>query len=249
MHKIDHPTATPGGLFTIGDPVGAVPATVVTEDWLNAVQGELVAVIEGAGLALDKPDNAQLLAAIQALIPPPASAWRTGDVKLTMLPTPEAGWISCNDGTIGNAGSSASTRANADCEALFTLLWNNVSNTYAPVSGGRGASAAADWAADKTIGLTKMLGRALGVAGAGASLTARALGQTVGAETHTLSQSEMPSHTHQGGNTINNGSGYSVIGAGGTNVAMGPLTTSSAGSGTAHNNMQPTTFLYAHIKL
>lgn len=51
MHKIDHPTATPGGLFTIGDPVGATPETVVTDDWLNAVQTELVSVIEGAGLA------------------------------------------------------------------------------------------------------------------------------------------------------------------------------------------------------
>ena len=57
MHKIDHPTAAPGGLFTIGDPVGSVPATVVTDDWLNAVQGEIANVIEGAGLPLSKPEQ------------------------------------------------------------------------------------------------------------------------------------------------------------------------------------------------
>lgn len=68
MHKIDHATAAPGGLFTIGNPVGSVAATVVTDDWLNAVQTEIVNVIAAASIALNKPNNAQLLAAIQAII-------------------------------------------------------------------------------------------------------------------------------------------------------------------------------------
>lgn len=68
MHRIDHSTAAPGNLFTEGDPLGATPATVVTADWLNALQEEIASVVEGAGLSLDKPDNTQLLDAINALI-------------------------------------------------------------------------------------------------------------------------------------------------------------------------------------
>ena len=192
-------------------------------------------------------------------------AWSTGDVKLTMKTVADAGWVLCNDGTIGSAASGATTRANADTEALFTLLWNNVSNTHAPVSGGRGANAAADFAAHKTIALTKMLGRSLAISGAGSGLTARALGQTVGAETHTLSQAETPlkphahttnphSHGHGGqdGQTIVSG-GQPIINAspGAQSTDAATVTVNSTGDATAsaHNIMDPTSYLNAMIKL
>ncbi len=122
----------------------------------------------------------------------------TGDVKFTIKSTADAGWVMMDDGTIGSASSGGSTRANSDCQALFTLLWNNISDTYAPVAGGRGASAAADWAANKTISLPKTLGRALAVAGSGSGLTTRALGQTFGNETHSMTAAENGPHTHSG---------------------------------------------------
>lgn len=125
-----------------------------------------------------------------------AGAWSTGDVKLTMKNVVDAGWVFCNDGTIGDAASGGSTRANADCQALFTLLWNNVSDTYAPVVTGRGVSAAADWAAHKKITLTKMLGRAMAVSGAGSGLTARVLGQNLGEEATALVTVNLASHSH-----------------------------------------------------
>ena len=69
------------------------------------------------------------------------AGFSTGDVKLTFKTTPESGWVMCDDGSIGNAASAATNRADADTEALYTLFWNSISDTYAPVTGGRGADA------------------------------------------------------------------------------------------------------------
>lgn len=109
--------------------------------------------------------------AIQSLM------FTTGDVKGTYKTTPDAGWIFMDDGSIGNAASSATTRANADTEALFTLLWNVTLNLWCPVqtSAGvfttRGASAAADFAANRRLVMPKMLGRALIAGGTGSFIT------------------------------------------------------------------------------
>ena len=89
----------------------------------------------------------------------------TGDVKANVSPTPAAGWILLDDGTIGNAASGASNRANADTVTLYALLWDIYSDTICPVSSGRGASAAADYAANKTLRLPLFAGRTLGVSG------------------------------------------------------------------------------------
>lgn len=76
MFRIDHATSVAampaplaagvGGYFSRPSPGGDAP-TVVTTDWCNAVQEEIVGVILGAGLVLDKADNGQLLEAIQSL--------------------------------------------------------------------------------------------------------------------------------------------------------------------------------------
>lgn len=82
MHRIDTSTALPGGYFTEGDPVTPVAATVVSADWLNAVQEELVRVIQASGDTLAKADNGQLFAAILSLLPGPASELLAGLVEL-----------------------------------------------------------------------------------------------------------------------------------------------------------------------
>lgn len=180
------------------------------------------------------------------------TGFTTGDVKLTLKTAADTGWVLMNDGSIGSATSGATTRANADTEPLYTLLWTNVSDTYAPVAGGRGANAAADFAANKAMTLPKALGRALAVYGSGSGLSARVLGQTTGTETHTLTEAEMPSHTHTP--TYNNITG--VVGAGGSGLSGGAsaaaavnLTIGNTGGGGAHNNMQPTVFLNVMVKL
>lgn len=174
-----------------------------------------------------------------------SSIFTTGDVKVTIKTVADDGWVMLNDGTIGNAASGGTTRANADTAALFALLWANTSDANCPVSGGRGASASADFAANKNIALPKTLGRALAIAGAGSGLTARALAEALGAETHVLTTNEMPAHSHGIGSWSNGTT------AGGGNLPSNSETiqSTSKGGGAAHNNMQPTTFLKVMIKL
>lgn len=79
----------------------------------------------------------------------PTTIFATGDLKFSSAST-LTGWVRANGRTIGSATSGATERANADTQPLFNFLWPN---TLLTVSGGRGANAAADWAANKTITL------------------------------------------------------------------------------------------------
>jgi len=85
MHRIDGPGATEDNRFTDGNPASGIPPTIVTDDWANAVQEEIVAVITAAGLTLNKAYNGQLKDAIEALIVgavPMASTAESGLVEL-----------------------------------------------------------------------------------------------------------------------------------------------------------------------
>lgn len=68
MHKIDAPGATNDDLFTEGNPALGIPATEVSDDWLNDVQQEIVNVIEDAGITLAKGTQTQLKEAIFNMI-------------------------------------------------------------------------------------------------------------------------------------------------------------------------------------
>jgi microcystin-dependent protein len=200
--------------------------------------------------------------------------WTTGDVKLTLKTVADPGWVMMDDGSIGNATSGATTRANDDCEALFKLLWDNIDNAWCPVqdSAGnavaRGASAQEDWDASRRIVLPKVLGRALAVAGTGGGLSARALGEVLGEEAHALTEAENGPHTHTmqsaGAHTHGLYEGAIIFRDEGTGSSSGSAratrnstqsagahthTIDSSGSGTPHNNMQPTAFLNVMIRL
>ena len=197
----------------------------------------------------------------------PTAYFSTGDVKLTLKTTADTGWVLMDDKTIGDASSGATGRANADTVDLFTLLWNNTADAQCAVSTGRGASAAADFAANKTIALPKALGRALAVYGAGSGLTSRVLALAIGDEnmqshTHTgTTGTESASHTHDspywtqgtgagGGKFVSAGepiSGY-VTSTTESAAHTHSFTTASTGTGSAQN-MQPTVFLNVMIKL
>lgn len=157
--------------------------------------------------------------------------------------TPPTGYIGLLGQTIGDVSSGASDE-NAEYEDLYTHIWNSLADAEAPVESGRGASAAADWAAGKYITLPDSRGASPIGAGSGGSLTARTTGDTGGAETHTLTQGEMPAHTH-GVSTSSGAPG------GGAQPYAGPGTnqlSTSTGGGGAHNNMHPWLARYEVIK-
>lgn len=61
MHRTDGDNNL-AGAFTDGP-----PGTAVEEDWLNAVQEEIIGVITAAGITLSKSDQTQLLTALSTL--------------------------------------------------------------------------------------------------------------------------------------------------------------------------------------
>ena len=67
MHRIDG-DAHVNNRFMSEDAATGTAATEVTSDWLNSIQDELAALAEVGGQALDKANNAQVLAAVQWLI-------------------------------------------------------------------------------------------------------------------------------------------------------------------------------------
>lgn len=169
---------------------------------------------------------------------------RTGDIRTSLSSSAPLGWVPMNDGSIGNVGSGATTRANADTFQLYKTLWDGVINTWAPVAGGRGATAIADFVANKALTLPLSLGRALANSGAGASLPTYVLGENEGAAT----SNALIAHTH----TVPLGAGSASVLAGpnGINVVTaGPTTTSTAGSGSSFSILSPTSFMNVFIKL
>lgn len=150
--------------------------------------------------------------------------------------TAPAGWVRLNGRTIGNASSGATERANADTSTLFSLIWSSYSDSVCAVSGGRGASAAADYAANKTIALPDWRGRApFGLDDMGSTAAGR-LGSVMtspttngaagGTETHTLTAAQLPSNIP---NTASSSATTSVTINNGTDVLRNLLTQGVAG--------------------
>lgn len=95
---------------------------------------------------------------------------QTGDPIWRLRYGQMVGFVRMNGLTLGDAASGATEFASSDASALFSFLWTYLPDSIATVSGGRGASAAADFAANKTIVIPTMQGfAAAGVDGMGAT--------------------------------------------------------------------------------
>jgi microcystin-dependent protein len=124
MHKIDGPGHL-NNQFAAEDVATGRAPTVVTPEWLNAIQGELVAVITDAGLALNKANNGQLLAALNAKFN--VSPTEPGAVGLFARNSPPSGWIKANGALLSRTTYAAlfaaigTTFGNGDGSTTFAL--------------------------------------------------------------------------------------------------------------------------------
>ena len=162
----------------------------------------------------------------------------TGDLKFGLYTSAPAGWVKADGGSIGNAASGGTTRANADTAALFSLIWTatDVADCAIQDSAGagstKGASAAADYAANKRMVLPDMRanflrglddGRGVDAARRLASYAA----DTVGAHVHSVTP---PAASGEGG------FGNTTTGLGGVE-SITPYNTASTGTESAPKNI------------
>jgi hypothetical protein len=152
-----------------------------------------------------------------------------------------------NDTTIGNTSSGATTQGGYTFQ-LFKTLWDGVSNTWAHIqdSAGtpttRGATAVADFLANKRLPLPFSLGRAMANLGGGA-----VLGQNAGASTVPITGANLPPGTPF--NTSAASGSIAVTGGSGHNVPANDFFAYSQGSGTQLSIVPPTTYFNVFIKL
>lgn len=142
----------------------------------------------------------------------PTSIASTGDIKFRATSETITGWVKVNSQTIGSASSGSTGRANADTQNLFVYLWTNCTNAHCPVLGGRGATALADFNANKQLTLPDFRGRApAGLDDMGASAAGRIASSNVtsgggdtqttplatgGEANHALTVAELAAHNH-----------------------------------------------------
>lgn len=129
--QIGFPTGSGGGTYNINiaKPAVYLGNTIPTNDWKTYDE-------------------------VNSIIASP----RTGDFRLGLNTSYYSGWVPCNNGSIGSPSSGGTTLQSAYTWALYNLLWNNVNNTFAPVAGGRGGSAYADFSGNKAMTLPQVLG-------------------------------------------------------------------------------------------
>lgn len=200
--------------------------------------------------------------------PVQADGFKTGDIKIKYGSGEEAGFVRLNGRTIGNADSVATERANADTENLYLYLWD--ADTNLAVSGGRGASAAADYAANKRLTLPDAKNRTpVFLDGMGGSNTDRVtdagdgnpgidgktLGATGGTDRHQLTVEQLAIHDHDQNFEQNHATGGNRTVARGTNggfsgESVGISGVFESGGDEPHPNMQPSIIIgTVYIKL
>lgn len=130
-----------------------------------------------------------------------------GSLIATALTAAPEGYVLAGTGSIGSASSAGTLRAHADALALFQTFWNNFSDTICPVTTGRGASALADFDANKRLTVFDMRGRAVfgkdnmggtaadRITNALSGVVGTTLGASGGAQSVTILQANFPNIT------------------------------------------------------
>ena len=253
----------PGWRVTITKTDNSANAITIDPDGVEQVDGARTRVLRRQG------DLAELVAGaaqwhIRNKIEADPSG-HVGDIIYSAANSRE-GWLIAAGLTIG---LTAGQRQGAQYQDLFNLLWG--AGAAFAVSGGRGASAAADWAGNKSIATPDLRGRAVAgrdnLNGAARNLVTAAaadtMGGVTGTETVTLAETHLPNIS--GGFQIRRIEDADIITdlrapfstvrgdgsftwARATNSQFRQRVNFNFGGGRAHNNMSPTMFLNAFIK-
>ena len=152
----------------------------------------------------------------------------------------KSGYLSPVGSLIMYAGSSAPTGwllcdGSAVSRSTYADLFSSIGTNYG-AGDGSSTFALPDLRGRMPLGLDNMGGTSANIV---TNAQADALNGKEGAETHTLTSSEMPAHTHTYSNLT--GGSHSDAGSGSfTNYqSTNSQTSGSTGSGSAHNNMPP----------
>jgi hypothetical protein len=138
----------------------------------------------------------------------PTTVWQTGDLKARYDVAIHAGFCRANGRTIGSSSSGATELADASAQALAQHLW--ATDTTLPIIPSRGATAAADWSANKQFTLPDWRGCNLAalddmgntpagrLTAAFFGVAATVLGARGGLESNTLGVAQVPSLSFAG---------------------------------------------------
>jgi hypothetical protein len=180
MHRIDGPGATVDKKFTEGDPVGGVPATVVSAAWMNDVQEELISILAAASITPVKGTQDQVLKAIRALSGGVVGS--TVNLKMTVATASASATISADEVTVksGIAGRAWVIGAFSKTINLATTGALGMDVGSAPVNGWLAIYAGLNEATGATTAFAQSIGNAVapavyGGGNAPAGVTATAL--------------------------------------------------------------------------
>jgi hypothetical protein len=175
--------------------------------WIVGTTAYRVRILSAQNVPLLDIDNLTAEIAVPSA-PPVTNGYSTGDTIFRFDTAEKAGFVKLNGKTLGSAASLADYRDDSSID-LYTLLYNGI--LALTVSGGRGASAAADFAAAKTLTLPDMKSRSpfgldtMGGAAANrltgvtfSSGNSSTLGSTGGEALHVLTIAELAAHNHTG---------------------------------------------------
>lgn len=235
LSSFQWPTALP-----TGDPDAAPLIHVCfSEDWLALILGSLKQLTQGQIWETDDPSALSLtLERVDTLLDMfqgECPLIPPGTVVAYAGSTTPDEWLLCD-------GSAVSR---ADYAALFTAI----GTTYGPGDG------------TTTFNLPDLESRVIVGSGAGAGLSSYSNGDTGGEETHTLSGTEVPTHSHiDAGHTHTEGNAIPAVGAAIVGVpipsavpglgvtGIGNASIGNSGGGGSHNNLQPFVALTYLIK-
>lgn len=229
---------------------GTQPATAIAGDfWIDTASGNALKQYVGgawvAVLADGAISSAKLATSVQQALAP------AGSVMAYAGSSAPSGWLLCAGQEVSRTTYSALDAVIGTTYGAYTNGSGGVGTTHfrLPDLRGRVAAGKDDMGGTAASRLTTIAGTTLGTGG--------------GSETHTLTTAQLPAHQHfvsngvdsTGGLTSTNyvngqanpGTNNDYTLAGGATVADRGLT-SSTGSGSAHNNIQPTLVLNYIIK-